>query len=491
MKRIVSTFGKVSLGKRAYAVLVLCATAALSLPAQTLTTLHSFYVTDGSSPQAGLVQGTDGNLYGTTNNGGATGGGTVFKITPGGTLTTLYTFCSQSGCADGAFPGAGLVQAIHGEYYGTGDFYGTTQTSEASGGGTLFRITPSGTLTTLYRFPAGLNSNAALVQAFNGDFYGITQYGGTNGYGTVFTMTPSGALTTLYSFCSQTNCTDGAFPYAGLVQATNGDLYGTTGSGGDVVRPSGTVFKITPSGTLTTLYTFCPQTNCTDGALPYAGLVQATNGDLYGTTYAGGANSQGTVFAITQSGSLATLHSFCSEECTDGAFPYAGLVQATDGNLYGTTWEGGGATGGGTVFKMTPRGTLTALYTFCSQGGAGCTDGERPQAGLVQATNGDFYGTTTGGGATGSGTVFSLSTGLGPFVEARPTSGKVGKVIEILGQGLTGTTSVTFNGTAAAFTVVSKTEVTATVPTGATIGRVKVVTPSGTLSSNVPFLVVP
>ena len=153
--------------------------------------------------------------------------------------------------------------------------------------------------------------------------------------------------------------TDGAFPY-GLVQATDGNLYGTTNVG--AAQDYGTVFKMTPSGKLTTLHTFCSQSNCTDGARPAAGLVQATDGNLYGTTYEGGANDYGTVFKMTPSGKLTTLHSFCSESnCTDGASPTAGLVQATDGNLYGTT-DGGGANGFGTVFKITPSGKLIANH---------------------------------------------------------------------------------------------------------------------------------
>ena len=208
---------------------------------------------------------------------------------------------------------------------------------------------------------------AGLVQATNGDFYATTAGGGANGGGTVFRITPSGTLTTLYSFCSQSGCTDGAGPYAGLVQATNGDFYGTTQLGGANSR--GTVFKINPSGTLTTLYSFCSQGGCTDGAYPYAGLIQATNGDFFGTTPAGGANGYGTVFKIAAGGTLTTLYSFCSQSgCTDGASPHAGLVQATNGDHYGTTTSGGAnGPGTGTVFRITPSGTLTTLYSFCSQ----------------------------------------------------------------------------------------------------------------------------
>jgi uncharacterized repeat protein (TIGR03803 family) len=280
----------------------------------------------------------------------------------------------------------------------------------------------------------------------------------------------------------------------GLVQATNGDFYGTTCCGG-AHGYYGTIFKITPGGTLTTLHSFCAQTGCPDGRIPYSGaLIQASNGDLYGTASEGGAADQGTVFKITPGGTFTTLYSFCSQSgCTDGAEPFAGLVQATNGDLYGTTTNGGAyspALNAGTIFKITPGGTLTTLYSFCAQ--SACTDGEFPEAALVQDTNGEFYGTTVnGGGANNYGTLFSLSVRLGPFVETQTTVGKVGAAVKILGTDLTGATSVSFNGTAAAFTVDSPSLITTTVPSGATTGKVEVVTPSGTLSTHVPYRVRP
>ena len=202
----------------------------------------------------------------------------------------------------------------------------------------------------------------------------------------------------------------------------------------------------------------------------------------------GGAHGHGTVFRITPSGTLTTLYSFCSQSaCTDGATPYAGLIQATDGNLYGTTAGGGARNNDGTVFKITPTGTLTTLHRFCFQ--SGCADGAGPLSGLIQATDGNLYGTTDAGGVDGFGTVFRLNVDLGPFVETLPASGKVGAAVKILGTNLTGATSVSFNGTGAAFEVVSASEISTTVPTGATTGTVQVVTPDGTLSSNVPFRV--
>jgi uncharacterized repeat protein (TIGR03803 family) len=470
-------------------------------PAPTFAVVHSFDYTDGAYPYAGLVQGTDGRLYGTTFGGGCGKGGegegcgTVFKMTPGGALTSLYTFCSQGGneCTDGLFPYAGLVQGADGKFYGT--------TSNGGGGydddnGTVFSITPGGKLTTLYTFCSqggenctdGSGPGGPLVQGVDGNFYGTTGAGGTNNYGTVFKITPSGALTTLHSFCSQgqpPKCTDGLGPVAGLVLASDGKFYGTTGGGG--AYGYGIVYSITPGATLTMLYSFCSLTKCADGVQPKAGLVQGTDGNFYGT-------NDDTVFKITPSGELTTLYTFCTggPPCPDGLDPEAGLVEGTDGNFYGTTESGGNNNGEcgigcGTIFRITPNGELTNLYDFCSQ--SKCRDGEEPYPGLVQDTNGAFYGMAFGG--SDYGVVFSLSVGLRPFIETEPAFGKEGKQVKILGTDLTSATSVTFNGAAATFTVVSSSEITTTVPAGASSGRVEVRGPRGTLSSNVPFRVLP
>jgi uncharacterized repeat protein (TIGR03803 family) len=477
-------------------------------------TLHSFSGSDGDTPQAGLVQATNGDLYGTTGLNGANGWGTIFKITPDSTLTTLHNFCSQPGCADGSHPAAALNQATNGDLYGTTWFGGIANPSCYLGScGTIFKIIPSGAFATIYSFcaQAGCSDGAndsfgarPLVQAANGDLYGTTGAGGIANpscggtCGTIFKITPSGAFATIYRFCSQAECSDGYGP-GPLVQVTNGDLYGTTLAGG-LAYPScggtcGTIFKITPSGTLTTLYKFCSQPNCSDGIEPFGALVQAANGDLYGTTLLGGiANpscigSCGTIFKITPSGTLTTLYSFCSQPtgCTEGYYSASGLVRAASGHLYGVTHLGG-ARNSGAIFKITPSGTFTTLYVFCSS--SNCADGQYPE-GLAQATNGIFYGTAENGGAKSFGNVFAFSTGQAPFVETRPTAGKVGETVTILGYKLTGATSVTFNGTPVAFTVKAATEISTTVPAGATTGNVQVITPSGTLSSNKVFEVAP
>jgi uncharacterized repeat protein (TIGR03803 family) len=481
-----------------------------ALPAQTLTTLHRFGSADCGYPGTALVQAINGRLYGTTTGGGATNSGTIFEIAPGGAPSTLYSFCPNGGgvsCLDGNAGSAPLVQATNGGLYGT-------TSAGLNGPGSVFETTQGGALTTVYSFGAIAWEPGPLTQASNGDFYGTTGIGGDAdadcllfppglGCGTAFKITPTGTLTTLYAFCAQAGCPDGYYPRGALARTANGDFYGTTEYGGANCAPygCGTVFKITPEGALTTLYSFCPQqgTDCADGYYPEAGLVAASDGNLYGTTLSGGVNAVGTdggtIFKITPGGALTTLYSFCAQSgCADGYSPDGALIQATNGELYGTT-AGGGANAEGTVFKITSSGALATVYSFCAQ--SGCGDGATPLAALVQDTSGDFYGTTAGGGigtgyaGPGCGTVFRLSVGLGPFVETLPDSAAVGAEIRVLGTDLTGATSVSFNGTAAAFEVVSASEITTTVPAGASSGEVRVVTPSGALSSNVPFRVFP
>jgi uncharacterized repeat protein (TIGR03803 family) len=255
---------------------------AVGARAQVLTTLVNFDGNNGAFPQfMSLVQGANGDLYGTTTGGGISGGGTVFRITPGGRLTTLYSFCTHGNCTDGNSPGAGLVQATDGY------FYGTTTYGGVYGYGTVFKITPRGTLKTLHSFDRadGANPLAPLLQATDGNLYGTTSTWGANGNGTVFKITPSGTLTTLHSFCATSPCSDGYYP-SGLIQATDGNFYGTNSLGG--IYLSGTVFRITSAGTLTTLYSFCAELNCADGSEPGAGLAEGTDGNFYGTTTHGG-----------------------------------------------------------------------------------------------------------------------------------------------------------------------------------------------------------
>jgi uncharacterized repeat protein (TIGR03803 family) len=490
--------------KRMACIVFLFCAATISSAAQTYTTLHIFEDSDGATPE-GLTQTTNGSLYGTTETGGdltqcfGSGCGTVFRITTGGTLTTLDNFEP----AQGEYPiGLPIVQAAN------GDLYGTLAEGGASTGlclygygcGAIYKITPDGALTEVYSFCSQSNcadggNPTALIQATDGSFYSTAGSGGANciasgGCGTFFKITPDGTLTTLYSFCSLSDCTDGSDPGA-VIQAFDGNFYGTTDSGG--AYNHGTVFKITPAGVLTTLHSFCQQSSCPDGYIPGA-LIQATNGDFYGSTYAGGAASGGTVFSITPTGALITVHSF---DGTDGSFPFSTPLQGSDGNFYGTTsYDSIG--GGGTIYKLTPGGALTTLHSFCFH--LICATAGSFPYGLVQDTNGDFYGSTERGGngtgvgpycSNGCGTIYSFSIGLKPFVKTQLASGRVGASVTILGTNLTGATGVSFNGTEASITANSASEIKTTVPTGATTGFVTVTTPSGTLTSNAPFRVIP
>jgi uncharacterized repeat protein (TIGR03803 family) len=497
--------------KEACAVLVLSAATAIVADGQTFMTLTNFEGRDGYSPIGSLVQGPDGNFYGTTQLGGHNsngcpniGCGTAFRVTAGGVVTSL-----AFNPADGLYPSSGLVLATNGNFYGTAPQGGadSPNCNGDSSCGSLFEVTPSGRITVLHDFcsepgctdggqPGGQYGgevSAPLTQVLGGNFYGTTGNYGANGGGTVFTVTTSGTLTTLYSFCALSNCADGSIPQGPPIQSTDGILYGTTGSGGNPKCGDlgcGTFYKITPDGNLTTLHRF----DGTDG-WDIGGLIQGPNGDFYGTTFVGGdltcdpPYGCGTVFEVTPAGKVTTLHAF---EATDGVGPSGQLVLGSDGNFYGTTSgsKNGRQFSYGTIFQISPQGALTTLYTF-----KGGTDGFDPFGGLLQATDGKFYGTTNAGGGSpcfgrGCGTVFTLDLGLGPFVSFVFAAGKVGQTGGVLGQGFTGTTGVSLNGTPASFTVRSDTFLEVTVPVGATTGYVTVTTPSGTLTSNVPFHVI-
>jgi uncharacterized repeat protein (TIGR03803 family) len=463
--------------KKCFALTLLWMATALVASAQTVTTLHSFTFDDGANPNfATPSQGRDGNIYATTSIGGSKTikclCGTAFKITPQGTLTSF----SLDG-TDGAIPAAGLLLGRNGL------LYGTTSSGGASGSGEVFSLnSQTGAITVLHSFAGsdGASPEAPLTLGLGGKYYGTTNSGGTNNLGTVFSITPSGTFKSLHSFSG----TDGANPLGGgLTLGSDGALYGVTFFGGNGTR--GTIFRITSSGKLTTLYNF----DGTNGSNPYGTLLLAADGNMYGTT--NGDDTFGTVFQLTPAGVVTVLHRF-----NIGDSPQAGLVQASDGKLYGTTFFGG-AHGEGMIFSITTDGTFTTIYDFPSFDHA---DGANP-FGLMQHTDGKFYGTTSEGGTSincdsfdsiGCGTVFSLDLGLAPFVKFVVPSGKVGSVIQILGTGLAGTTAVSFNGVpASSFTVVRGTLINATLPAGANTGPVTVTIPSGTLTSNVNFTVLP
>jgi uncharacterized repeat protein (TIGR03803 family) len=470
--------------ERACAVFMVCAAMVIASSAQVFNTLVNFDGTDGASPSSTLVQSRDGGLYGTTVNGGLSSSlGTVFRIAQPRVLNTLHEFDGD----DGGRPNGTLVQVTNGNFYGI-TYYGGNEDA-----GTVFEMTTRGTVTTLYMFceqpncADGLGPVGGLTQdEASGNFYGLTEAGGAFDQGTIFKISPRGAFTNIHSFDS----TDGSAPLSALVQATDGNFYGTTSGGG--ANNVGTIFKITPRGAFATLYNFCLRTGCTDGSYPSGALAQAADGNLYGTTEAGGTNNVGTIFKATLDGKVTTLYTF---DQIDGSRPAGGVLPSTDGNFYGTTDQGGDLTcnaphGCGTLFQLTPGGNLATLHQFER------SDGNQLISGLAQDTNGIFYGTTYVGGNNddcpeGCGTIFSLSMGLTPFVELAPAAGEIGQIGGILGQGFTGTTSVSLNGIPAVFTVVSDTFIRATVPAGATTGYVTVVTPTGTLTSNVPFQVIP
>jgi uncharacterized repeat protein (TIGR03803 family) len=466
------------------------------------TKLADFGNGNGQYPNAPLAQGTDGNLYGTTLRGPYPSNGFAFKMTATGKFSTFNYSCTENDCT-GYQPYAGLVLASDGNFYGTTYEGGDgAYRSNRDPGGTVFQLNPQSGLSTIYSFCSLVacddadDPSSPVIQGTDGNFYGVTPDGGANNLGTVFSVTTEGTLTTLHSFASS----EGNFPYGALVQATDGNFYGTTGGGGSGANCTndgscGTIFKITPQGTLTTLYNFCTQTNCADGYGPRGSLIQANDGDLYGVTVDGGANTKsgssgyGTVFKITTAGVFTSLYSFCTlTNCADGYEP-TGILQATDGNFYGAT-SYGGASYYGTLFKLTSAGVLTTLHNFCTKGGQHCTDGEYPGA-LVQATDGNFYGVAYQGGLSSHGTAFKVSVGLSAFVETVASSGAAGSSVIILGTNLTGASKVTFNGTAATFTLASSTEITATIPTAATTGPIVVTTPKSKLESNKNFQVTP
>lgn len=506
-----------TLAASAARVIIMALAVAVAAGAQTVSTVAVFDGKNGNDPMGTLMQGLDGNLYGTTEYGGRGQIGNVFQLSPQGVLDNVHSLCPKyPECMDGAVPWGGLVLATNGNYYGT-----TTDAFWSNNvfPGTVFELEPGGEFKTLLFF-TGANGEiplSSLVQARDGNLYGTGNAGGDHSEGTVFKMTLSGELTTLYSFCAKQNCADGEFPNA-ITQGRDGNFYGTTLYGGTGAYCAssgtcGTVFKITPGGKLTTLYSFCSLQNCADGAFPTGNVIQGEDGNLYGATDSGGTGQYcvpstpvytcGTFFKLTPDGILTTLYSFCSvgANCLDGSSAYGGIVEGTDGNFYGTTWQGGmnssrfcfnGNSGCGTVYRVTPAGVMTTVYNFCSA--PECADGFKPLGRMMQATNGLIYGTTYYGGnaaiSGGVGTVFSIDAGMRPFVQPVVNAGVVGTDLIILGNNLTASSAVRFGGVpAATFTVVSSTEITATVPAGAKSGRITVTTPGGTLKSNGPFYV--
>jgi uncharacterized repeat protein (TIGR03803 family) len=357
-------------------------------PGGVLTTLVSLIPLNGIHPQAPLVPGPDGNLYGTTHDGGSNNVGTIFRLSTGGALTSLFSFSTTNGSA----PQGALTLARD------GNFYGTTSQGGSNFAGTVFRFSTNGVLTTLVSLggASGGSPHGQLVTAPDGSLYGTTTLQGLKNFGTVFRITTNGTLTTLVSF----NSTNGSFPQDGLTLGQDGNFYGTTVNGGG--HAAGTVFRMTPAGALTTIFSF----NNTNGANPIGGLVQGDDGVLYGSTGFGGTNlSFGTLFKITTNGALTTLFNF---HFTDGEQPSSKMTFEPDGSLYGTTGFGGSIvndpnrTGLGTLFRITTNGLFTSLFQF--QG----TNGSNPGVSLTLGPDGNLYGSTQDGGPGGGGTIFRI-----------------------------------------------------------------------------------
>ena len=319
-------------GKLLFFALLLMPTSARS----NYQILANFNGSNGATPQAGVIMDSSGDLYGTTTEGGSANLGTIFQLSPGGTITTLINFNGPNGAEPLL---AGLIMDKSGNLFGT-TFYGGTA---FPGDGTVFKISPNDTLNTLIKFNGSNAANpvAGVIMDSNGNLYGTTLGGGSATEGTAFKLSPDGTLTTLVNFGGS----NGANPYAGLLMDSNGNLYGTTLQGG--ASNEGTVFKLSPDGTLKTLISF----NGSNGAYPYANLLMDSSGNLFGTTPYGGLSNEGTVFKLSPDGTITTLHNFAGGS-KDGAQPVANLFMDNGGNLYGTT-SYGGSLNDGTVYELT------------------------------------------------------------------------------------------------------------------------------------------
>src|ERR1700733_2483529 len=438
----------------ACATLLVCTAVLAQEPATTFKTLVDFTTKQDPGMVDVFVQARDGNLYTTSQSGGSGLEGTAFQLTPAGKIKILHNFDLPSG----ATPWGGLTLGTDGFLYGTtcrgGDF----------SDGVVFKMSTTGTYTVMHSFNTANNEGycpkARPIQGTDGNFYGTTSLGPNPSHGTFYKITPSGTLTTLYLF----NLSDGQTPLA-LVLGTDGNFYGESDTGG--VNDSGAIFKLTSSGAFTPLHSFD-----NNQGRPRGPIIQASDGNLYGAGL-----REPDIYKTTTSGVLTPILTLNKQ--TTGIDTYAGVIQATDAKLY-TVMTSGGTTGAGTILQLTTTGTPSVLHNFA------ITDGYAPESSMFQATSGVLYGSTPAGGTTAYGTIFSLNQGIASFVMLLPqlSSGKAGATIQILGQGLTGTTAVSFNGKAAAFKVVSAGCLTATVPAVATTGFVTVTVSGRNLKSN-------
>ncbi len=482
---------------------------------------------DGENPMAELIQGADGNYYTTTNTGGGgtcpgevegqiPGCGEVLKITPGGNLSVLYSFTYDSATStapDGWELEAGLVQAKDGNFYGVASIGGADNpVCGTSGCGTVFKLTPSGTLNVLHAF-CGANGCGSLatdgsiplgrlVLGTNGKLYGTTSSGGPNNGGTAFSISTSGGgYTVLHKFTGNLGGGDGGNPLAGLVLASDGNFYGTTevGGTGGLDQGEGTVFKMTFAGKITILHSFVGSDGSgADGSYPRGALVEASDGNLYGTCSNGGANNAGTVFRISTKGTFTKIYDFEGPTGVGniGSYPRAGLIQASDGNLYGTAWEGGAFETTGSIYQLTLDGNGTLEASFASS-----TTGFSPLDAVVQGSDGRLYVTLQNDGGSNpdgvqdQGAISVLNAGLASpapdIVIFSPAKAKPGAKVTILGGSFVGTTAVKFEGSpaSAAFTIGGSGVITVTVPATATTGPITITNGGGTTTSAKEFTV--
>ena len=374
-----------------------------------LTTLGVFTgstgAVKGANPLAGLTLGNDGSFYGSTSSGGAGNFGTIFKITPAGSFTSLVEFTGTSGAARGNRPAARLLRDA------VGNFLGTTENGGTGNAGTIFKITPAGVFTSLVEFtqtnvvPKGKSPRSGLISGFDGNFYGCTVAGGASDYGTIFKLSPAGVFSTVIEFSGDTGTATGSEPGGDLLLHSDGNIYGTTKQGGP--GSNGTVFKLSPSGQLSTMVVGHP-------IGPAGGVLHGPDGTLYFAMSSGGSSAfgygndgVGAIMKLIPGNAPTTLVSFTGFDGTaPGAYPAGQLALESDGSLFGTT-KFGGRLGDGTVFKITPSGALTSLVQFNAFSGP--FFGQRPLSGLFKSPDGNFYGTTSSGGINGRGTIFKLT----------------------------------------------------------------------------------
>ena len=492
-----------------------------------LNTLYHFTPTDGTAFEySSLIQASDGNFYGVSAFGGASEYGYVYKVSRStGQLTHLHDFTY----ADGATPRGTLVQGADGDLYGTTEAGGANRADWCYGGqfyqkgacGTAFKVTLRGRFTKLHDFYTAADgyqaaANTGMIQASDGNFYGTALVEFPTETTSIFKMTPDGTVTVLYQFAADES--QGYLSYTGLVQGADGYLYGTTSSGGGGTSPGGTVFQTSLSGQFRSLYTFrgVPSGGSGDGALPWGKLILGRSGAFYGTTFAGGitlgnciVGGCGTVYKITPAGEETVLYRF-SGSASDGEWPQnAGLAQTPDGSLYGVT--GGnpyatigaplcyvgkvGTAGCGTLYKIDSVGRFKQLHTLSNGDGA---YGLFPMTSMILAHDGNLYGVAMGGGGWGEGTVYRLLRNIQTPVVAinhtSPTEGAPGTSVFINGTGFTGASEVTFPTGAVTpieFTVNSDSQITIVVPANGVTGAIGVTAPRGTTYSSTLFYVQP